>query len=81
MVRSSKIQAPHLVDEDDHGYVEIEGYHLYSGESKVEGFFSYKSKVYLSVIFHWSVAFGAYLPLPQVDTWLQLNSVQVGIVG
>jgi len=47
MVRSSKIQAPHLIDEDDHGYVEIEGYQLHSGESKVEGFFSCKSKVYL----------------------------------
>ena len=47
MVRNSKIQAPHLIDEDDHDYFEIEGYQVHNGESKVEGFFSYKSKVYL----------------------------------
>lgn len=47
MVKERTIQSqPHLLDEDDHGYYcEVEGHQLYS--RRVEGFFSYKSKVYL----------------------------------
>jgi hypothetical protein len=47
MVKERIIQLqPRLLDEDDHGYYcEVEGQQLQS--RRVEGFFSYKSKVYL----------------------------------
>ena len=46
LVKESRIQPLHLLDEDDHGYYcEVDGHQQQS--RRVEGFFSYKSKVYL----------------------------------